>query len=127
MKIEDGPAAVTGDESCLTSLSYSGDNWNVTGRRMRRMIRKSEDLPEKSACSFLNLLSRYRRGLSVTVCDLVDRKGHPRVDNLDGFVLLRNHQLFGSGFFSASTFIFFTGGSDDSTRTGDGQDDALLD
>jgi hypothetical protein len=50
VKIEDGPAAVTGDESCITSLSYSVNNRNMMGRRMKRMIRKSEDLPEKSAC-----------------------------------------------------------------------------
>ena len=57
VKIEDGPAAVTGDESCQKSLSDSGYKWKKTGRRMKRMIRKSEDLPEKPACSLLNLLS----------------------------------------------------------------------
>ncbi len=50
VQIEDGPAAVTGDESGITSLSYSVNNRNMPGRRMKRMIRKSEDLPEKSVC-----------------------------------------------------------------------------
>jgi hypothetical protein len=50
VKIEDGPAAVTVDESCITSLSYLVTNWNMMGRRMRRMIRKSEDLPERLVC-----------------------------------------------------------------------------
>jgi predicted oxidoreductase len=51
VKNEDGPAAVTGGRIVhKKSLSGSGINQNLTGRRMRRMIRKSEDLPEKSAC-----------------------------------------------------------------------------
>ena len=90
MKIGDGPAAVTGDESCIKSLWYSVINRNVVGRRMKRLIRKSEDLPGKSVCLlsdleivFLffcnkiiskslsrllgskNILSHCRRGLSV--------------------------------------------------------------
>jgi len=42
VKIGNGPAAVTGDEGCTKSLS----DINQTGRRSKRMIRKSEDLPE---------------------------------------------------------------------------------
>jgi len=66
VKIEDGPAAVTGDESCITSLSTSENKRQLMGRRMKRVIRKSEDLPEMPVWLF-RLLHRYRRGLSVTV------------------------------------------------------------
>jgi hypothetical protein len=37
---------------------------NLMGRRMKRVIRKSEDLPERAAV-LLNLRHHYRRGLSV--------------------------------------------------------------
>jgi len=64
VKIEDGPAAVTGDESCITSLSTSENKRQLMGRRMKRVIRKSEDLPEMpvwfcSACCIVTVVD-YR-------------------------------------------------------------------
>ena len=61
--------------------------------------------------------------------DLVDTKGHPRVDNIDGFAFCAGLSTlrFGDFFSLDLNWVFFTGGSNDSTRTGDDQDDASLD
>ena len=61
------------------------------------------------------------------MCDLVDIKGHPRVDNIDGFAFVRGHQLVGRGIFPLTSMFFFTGGLNDSTGTSGDQDDDSLD
>ncbi len=67
VRFGDGPAAVIGDEGCRMSLAAR------PGRRSRRMIRKSEDLPghiEDTAAWTASCLD----GISV------DKKGTSRID-----------------------------------------------
>jgi hypothetical protein len=60
--------------------------------------------------------------------DLVDIMGHPWVDNSDSSAFVRGYQLVSLGIFPLDlTSISIIGGSNDSTRTGDDQDDASLD